>query len=166
MKIALIVIAVIVCVFIILFIISRNRLSNLRDIPDSHDLQDKINELGELFITSDKGIGMVIGIVKEGRAYINGFGSTELHNQIKPNRQTIFELASVGKILTASALQILNDRGDLPMEGKIGDYLPAEISLAETARDTTLLHLATHTSGFPFLPKALDEKNQEYLSTL
>ena len=158
MKIALIVIAVIICAFIVLFIISRNRLSKLRDIPDSHDLQDKIDELGELFVTSEKGIGMVIGIVKEGRAYVNGFGSTELNNQIKPTRETIFELSSAGKIFTTSALQIMNDRDELPLETKIKDVLSPDINLSVEAYNTTLLNLATHTSGFPFLPKDLDKK--------
>lgn len=65
---------------------------------------------------------------------------------------SVFELASTSKLFTTATAQVLVDEGSLNWNDKVRDFIPSQIAISSTMRDTTLLHLATHTSGFPSLP--------------
>ena len=54
---------------------------------------------------------MVVGVYKNGRAYIKGYGAIEKGGSIAPDSATIFELASTSKLFTTATLQLLADKG-------------------------------------------------------
>ncbi|KAK6022307.1 beta-lactamase [Ostertagia ostertagi] len=115
-------------------------------------------------VTKDNAYGMVIGVYKAGRTSIMGYGSVEKGTATLPDSNTLFELASTSKLFTTSTLQILCDKGVLNLDDKIADLLKGKVELPPIAAQTTLRHLATHTSGFPSLPesfiaKMTDENN-------
>lgn len=59
----------------------------------------------------------------------------------------IFLLASITKPMTATAVMVLADRGELRLADPVARFIP---EFAEGARkDITLHHLLTHTSGLP-----------------
>ena len=58
---------------------------------------------------------------------------------------SIFQLASVTKTFTASAVMLLVREGKLGLEDKIVKYFPE----LEKYKDVTVRHLLNHTSGIP-----------------
>ena len=59
----------------------------------------------------------------------------------------IYLLASITKPMTATALMLLADRGELKLNDKVSKFIP-EFSGADRAA-TTIKHLLTHSSGLP-----------------
>jgi len=133
-------------------------------IEDKKNLEASIDEQANKYITEGNSYGLVIGVVKNGKGYLKGYGTTEKGENISPDSSTIFELASTSKLFTTSTLQILIDNGELKLDDKIQKLLGDNLKLPLIAQKTTLQHLATHLSGFPSLPnsfiaKMTDETN-------
>lgn len=158
----------------------RIRLNRLKNLKDTGDLQGRIDQFGENYLKSNNGVGLVIGVVQRGNVSIQGYGRISKESDKRPDEMSLFELASVGKLFTAAAFAQFADRGALSAGDRIDQYLADEVKLPETAQATTLIQLATHTSGFPSIPDSLrrrmkDQKNPyksltkadlyEYLST-
>lgn len=81
-----------------------------------------------------------------------------------PDSLSIFELASTSKLFTTATLQLLVDEGQLKLDDKIQTILTDKVKVSPLSENTTVLHLATHLSGFPSLPNSFmvkmnDEKN-------
>lgn len=135
-----------------------------RNIKDTHTLEKIIEKAGAKYIDKDGSVGLVIGVVKDDKIFIKGFGKESKNGDKIPDGKTLFELASIGKTFTASAAQIFVDRGEISWDDKIDKYLSGKVEICEQIKDVTLRHLATHTLGlasFPksFFPKIKDELN-------
>ncbi|OAE41761.1 class C beta-lactamase [Agrobacterium tumefaciens] len=105
--------------------------------------------------------GMAVGITVDGQSQVFTYGvaSTETRAAVTP--QTLFELGSISKTFTAtlSAYAALN--GQLSLEGKVADYVPA--LKGKPFGSVQLYHLSTHTAGgFP-LQVPDDVKTEEQL---
>jgi CubicO group peptidase (beta-lactamase class C family) len=76
--------------------------------------------------------------------YEQSFGFADFEKGIKLDQESVFELASIGKLYTAVCIGILKDQGKLNFDDKVEqhiEYFPfAEI---------TIRHLLNHTSGLP-----------------
>lgn len=134
------------------------------NIKDKKNLADNIDKQANKFIDEGHSYGLVIGVFKNGKTYIQGYGTKENGQNIKPDSRTVFELASTSKLFTTSTLQLLIDNGELNLDDNIQNLLAEKLKLPESAQSTTLQHLATHLSGFPNLPnsfvaKMTDETN-------
>ncbi len=134
------------------------------NIKDEKKLAASIDKQANKFIDEGNSYGLVIGVFKNGRTYIQGYGTIENGQNIQPDSKTIFELASTSKLFTTSTLQLLIDNGELKLDDKIQNLLAEKVKLPASAQNTTLQHLATHLSGFPSLPnsfiaKMTDETN-------
>lgn len=127
-------------------------------VKDHKNLEASIDKKVMQFMEGGYSYGMVVGVVKNGTSYIKGFGTSESGTVICPDSNTIFELASSSKLFTTSILQIMADNGDLKLNDKILPILASKVSVAASAQNTTLLHLATHQSGFPSLPASFLSK--------
>ncbi|CAN5832725.1 N/A [soil metagenome] len=135
-----------------------------RNIKDTKNLEEIVGRIGDGYVSKNGNVGMVVGIVKGDRVFIKGFGKKSKESGDAPDAQTIFELASIGKVFTASAAQILSDRGEISFDDSIDKRLNPKVKLCEKAKNITLRQLATHTSGLPsfpesFIPKIKDELN-------
>jgi D-alanyl-D-alanine-carboxypeptidase/D-alanyl-D-alanine-endopeptidase len=72
--------------------------------------------------------------------------------------RTIFQIGSVTKVFTALLLADMAERGEVRLPDPAASYLPGRRSLPDGAGPVglvTLADLATHTSGFPRLPRGL-----------
>jgi len=133
-------------------------------IEDEKNLEAYIDKQASKYITEGNSYGLIIGVVKNGKVYLKGYGTTEKGKNILPDSSTIFELASTSKLFTTSTLQLLIDNGELKLDDKIQKLLGNKVKLPSIAQKTTLQHLATHLSGFPSIPnsfiaKMTDETN-------
>ena len=66
---------------------------------------------------------------------------------------TVFEIGSITKVLTALILADMDERGEVTMADPVAKYLPASVKVPDyQGTPITLLDLATYTSGLPDLP--------------
>jgi len=69
--------------------------------------------------------GMAVGIVKDGEVvYAKGFGERRLGSKAAVDENTIFSIASVSKNMTAAALAVLVDEGEIDWDDKITTHIP------------------------------------------
>lgn len=84
-----------------------------------------------------------------------GNGRTE-----KVHTDTIFETQSIGKWITAAAILILQERGELSLMDRVG-YFIEEFSQTPFS-EITILHLLTHTSGLVPLEGTFPDRNLDW----
>jgi len=68
--------------------------------------------------------------------------------------ETLFEYASITKVLTANILMQLVNEGKLHLDDSLNEFLPEDLQ-DQRWEAVTLHHLATHTAGIPDLPPSL-----------
>jgi D-alanyl-D-alanine carboxypeptidase len=115
------------------------------DSGESRSLNDRLESVIE-------GLPQRIAIV-HGREVIfsQAFGYANLEKQIPATKETIYPLASVTKVFTATMLAQLCEKGVVDLETPVHKYVPGYLAKSSFAgvRPTTLQQLASHTSGLP-----------------
>jgi serine-type D-Ala-D-Ala carboxypeptidase/endopeptidase len=112
-------------------------------------LEDAVKQFEDINTRTDKGGGIVIGYVHEGKSEVRVLGDENF------NEQTIFEIGSLTKPLTGLLLANLINKGEVSLEDSINTLLPPEAQKPEFDA-VTLQGLATHTSGLPRLPPTMN----------
>lgn len=114
--------------------------------PDASQLND-LESFIEKRIATDKIPGLSIGIALKGELiYTKGFGYSDLEHLVPVNLNTVFEIGSVSKQFTATAIMLLVKQGKLNLDDPIQKYIP---NLPGEWLGITIHHLLTHTSGIP-----------------
>ena len=121
----------------------------------NNPLVDMVTQAVEREFERQGHIGIVVGAVAKNEEALLGFGARRLGVSEPPDADTVFEIGSISKVFTGILLAKRVDSGELKLDDRIVDLLPEGWSLPEPARDITLRHLTTHTSGFPRLPANL-----------
>tara|TARA_R110000868_G_scaffold411617_1_gene706166 strand:- start:249011 stop:250801 length:1791 start_codon:yes stop_codon:yes gene_type:complete len=86
-------------------------------------------------------------VVHEGEVLCNmGFGHANRELGLPNGPETLFEIASLTKIITACAVMSLVEEGKVGLDDSIAAHLPG---VPEDKRGITIRHLLTHTSGMP-----------------
>lgn len=130
----------------------RYRLQHLKDQGDLAAAIDK--EMQKATKKFDCG-GLVVGVYKQGKTLVRTHGSIHPNHPNLPDADSVFQIGSVSKVFTASALQILCDEGVLRLDDTLEQLIGAQIPLADAVKNISLRQLATHTSGLPRVPKVL-----------
>jgi CubicO group peptidase (beta-lactamase class C family) len=93
--------------------------------------------------------GVAFGVVKDGQTLTRGFGVTSVEDPQPVTPDTIFQIASVSKLITAHAVMRLVEQGRLDLRAPVQRYLPDfRVHDEGVSREVTLWHLLTHTSGW------------------
>jgi len=88
--------------------------------------------------------GSVI-VAKKGKViFKNQYGYADFRQKTKLDENSIFQLASVSKQFTATAIMILKERGQLNLDDEVTKFYP-EFPYEKV----TIRHLLNHTSGLP-----------------
>jgi beta-lactamase class C len=92
--------------------------------------------------------GMAIAITVNGQQQFYNYGVSDKASGIRVSRDTLFEVGSISKTLTATLATYAQAKGQLSLTASPTRYLPA---LRGSQLDNVqMLHLATHTpGGFP-----------------
>ena len=125
-------------------------------LTDTHDLRQRASEMGAGYLADRPNAALVIGLTQRGKRAVLGMGKVSATNAAAPDAQTLFEIGSVSKVLTAVTLVQLELDGKLKLSDSLRASLPERVALVKDLEPVTLLHLATHTSGLPRLPANLD----------
>lgn len=89
--------------------------------------------------------GMAVALTVDGRAYVFNFGVAAKDSRTPITDNTLFEIGSVSKTLTATLATYAQALGKLSMDQHPSRYLP-ELKGSPVDR-ATLLHLGTYTAG-------------------
>ncbi len=101
-------------------------------------------------------IGLVAAVVSPEGVRIVTAGRAGPNGEPALNENTVFEIGSVTKVLTAAILSVMIERGEVALDDSLGKYLPADVRVpGRNGKTITLIDLATHTSGLPTLPSNL-----------
>jgi CubicO group peptidase (beta-lactamase class C family) len=100
-------------------------------------------------------LGLVAGAIANDEEILLGFGARQVRDSQPPDADTVFEIGSISKVFTGILLAQQIENGELELDQRVAELLPEGWSLSESAREFTLRHCTTHTSGFPRLPSNL-----------
>ncbi|MET3552601.1 class C beta-lactamase [Burkholderia sp. 567] len=89
--------------------------------------------------------GMAIGIVADGKPYVFDYGVMSTQTGKPVTGDTLFEIGSVSKTLTATLASDAQEGGELSLSDPAAKYLPA--LQGKPFGGVTLLELGTHTPG-------------------
>lgn len=96
--------------------------------------------------------GVSAGIVyDQDLIWQRGYGYANLEKQIPADAQTVYRIASITKLFTATMLMKLRDEGKLSLDDPIEKYLPGfsvKSSFAD-ARPPTFRQVVAHSAGLP-----------------
>ncbi len=89
--------------------------------------------------------GVAIAVVKNGKVIKRkGYGIASVEFNAPVTTETVFEIGSVSKQITAAAIMLLVEDGKIDLDEKISKYLP---DTPESWNAVTVRNLLTHTSG-------------------
>jgi CubicO group peptidase (beta-lactamase class C family) len=88
--------------------------------------------------------GLAVLVIQNGKVvHKQGYGFASIDDEQVPDAGTIFDLASVSKHFTATAIMMLAERGKLSYEDPLTKFFP----FPEYAQAITMRHLLHHTGG-------------------
>jgi D-alanyl-D-alanine-carboxypeptidase/D-alanyl-D-alanine-endopeptidase len=116
------------------------------------------NEIRKILIervgANDKDIGIVVGVIEPQGRRIISVGHRNAGDSRPLDGEAVFEIGSVTKVFTALLLADMVTKKEVALSDPVAKYLPADAKIPETnGRPITLVDLATHTSGLPFMPE-------------
>jgi len=93
--------------------------------------------------------GVAVGLLHEGHEHVAGFGVTNVDHPSPVASNTLFQIGSTTKTVTATTVMRLVEEGKLDLDTPVRAYLP-DLRLADetVAAGVTLRHLLTHTGGW------------------
>ncbi|RSK41738.1 serine hydrolase domain-containing protein [Mangrovimonas spongiae] len=105
---------------------------------------EKIDKLLSVYNSNDAP-GLSVKVINEGKpVYSKGFGLSNLDYTVKNSDSTVYNVASIGKQFTASAIWSLIKDQKISLEDDIRTYLP---EFPEYDKSIKIKHLLNHTSG-------------------
>lgn len=105
--------------------------------------------------------GASVAVVKDGQIiYIKNVGLANLEYNILIDRNTVFNIASISKPITAIGIIILKEKAALSYDDEIIKYFP---ELKHYCKGVTIRHLLNHTSGIINYYRILDRINMSEL---
>lgn len=94
--------------------------------------------------------GVAVGVLSGDEEIAEGFGVTSVENPLPVDATTLFQIGSITKTFTATAVLRLVEQGKLDLDVPVRTYLPGlRLASEVTAAHLTLRHALTHVSGFP-----------------
>lgn len=95
--------------------------------------------------------GVSLALIKDGKiAMTRAYGVKNFYTQEKVTNETLFEAASITKIVFAFAVNRLAERGEIDLDRPLHEYLPfPAMEYDKRYRRITARHVLTHQTGFP-----------------
>jgi CubicO group peptidase (beta-lactamase class C family)/2'-5' RNA ligase len=97
--------------------------------------------------------GIAYGVLRDGELiHAGGVGSLVVGEDLVPDEETVFRIASMSKSFTGAALMTLVDEGTVRLDDPVGTYVPEASTLRMATADApvfTVRHLVSMESGLP-----------------
>lgn len=106
---------------------------------------DQVDDYIRTVLAERHAPGAAVAVVKNGRVVkIKGYGLASVEFGVPVTKDTVFEIGSVSKQMTAAGIMLLVEDGKVGLDAPISTYLP---NTPEAWKEVTVRHLLTHTSG-------------------
>jgi len=93
--------------------------------------------------------GLALVVIRNGGVIkMKGYGFANLEHRVPATPDTVFELASVTKQFTATAIMQLAEEGKVKLDDPVNQFLP---NSPDAWKGITVRHLLTHTAGLASL---------------
>jgi CubicO group peptidase (beta-lactamase class C family) len=93
--------------------------------------------------------GVGLGILADGHEEVGGFGVASLDTGEPVTPDTLFQLGSITKTYTATALMRLVEQGRVELDAPLRTYLPDfRVADPDASAQVTIRHLLTHSGGW------------------
>jgi len=104
-----------------------------------------------------------MGVVLDGQVHFINYGVAKRTDNLQTSENSIFQIASVGKVLTGMVVNDLVQEGKLDVNASILTYLPETYSKKTKSKleHITVRDLLHHRSGLPRQSKVIKRKNDE-----
>ena len=106
----------------------------------------------QAMVASREEPGLSIGIVYgQDLIWTKGYGLADVQKKLPATPSTLYRIASVSKLFTATAIMQLRDAGRLQLDDPVARHLAwfRMKNIQPDAPPITIRHLLTHTSGLP-----------------
>jgi D-alanyl-D-alanine carboxypeptidase len=129
---------------------------------------EAINQFIESQMRKQQIPGLSLAVVKDGKLLLTrGYGLADVELNVAATPETVFQIQSITKTFTASAIMMLSKEGKVGLDDEIGKYLQG---VPEPWKGITIRRLLNHTSGIkdyinePYASLRLDTTDEEVLS--
>ena len=132
------------------------------NIANTRTLEKTLDVLLEQVLGDFNLPGLAVGVVRENEIiYARGFGVRDIQTQAPVTASSLFHQASISKVITATAVMHLIERGLVHLDDPIVKFLPAFWLGDARSQSITIEQVLTHTSGMPD-PEDHNWMQQEY----
>ena len=113
------------------------------------DIWDRLGKMVSSQMKERDVPGVVVGILHRGEKTVEGFGITNVEHPLPVTDTTYFQIGSITKTFTGTAIQRLVEQGKIDLNATIKTYLP-DFSVADrdASDHATIKHLLTHMGGW------------------
>ena len=93
--------------------------------------------------------GATFGVRIAGQNYSGGSGVTSIENPLPVTDETIFQIGSISKTVTATMMMRLVEQGKLDLDERVRSYLPQfRVRDEDVSQRVRVRHLLTHVAGW------------------
>lgn len=133
------------------------------------DITRKIDSIIKDNYQKNPGVGISVGFINNNKEYYTAYGNLDTESQIKIDKNSIFEIASITKILTSNLIAQAVIDHKIKTTDYIDGFLPKEYILHENLRNKIKISdLASHQSGLPDIDfgKLIEMNRQQPISSV
>ncbi|RED19720.1 CubicO group peptidase (beta-lactamase class C family) [Flavobacterium cutihirudinis] len=114
------------------------------------DITKKIDSIVKDSYQKNPGIGISIGFINNGEEYYTAYGNLDEKSNVQIDENSIFEIASITKILTSNLMAQAIIEKKIKADDYIDGFLPKQYVLNENLKNKIKISdLASHQSGLP-----------------
>lgn len=134
------------CIALLLGIVSSPLFTMAQvEAPLSPDLQQKINTAANGVLHNTGVPSASVAVVRDGKiAFLQAYGKARLEPAVQAKPEMRYAVGSISKQFTASAILLLQEKGKLSLDDKVGKFIPD----LTRANEVTIGELLSHTSGY------------------
>lgn len=106
-----------------------------------------INDYIQNIMTKEHIPGLSVAVIQNGESVLlKGYGLANVEHAVPATKNTVYEIASIGKTFTATVTMMLVEEGVISLDNFIVDYLD---NPPEAWHPVTVKHILSHQSGIP-----------------
>lgn len=114
------------------------------------DFNRKIDSIIKDNYQKNPAVGISVGFVQNNKEYFTAYGNLSKESQIKIDKNSLFEIASITKILTSNLMAQAVLENKIKAADYIDNFLPKDYVLQENLKNKIKISdLASHQSGLP-----------------
>ena len=133
------------------------------------NISERIDSIIKSNYKSNPDVGISVGFIQNNEEYYTAYGKLNRESKIDINKNSVFEIASITKILTSNLIAQAVIDSKINLDDYIDDYLPKKYVLCKNLiKKIKISDLASHQSGLPDLDfrKLIELNPQQPISSV